>query len=244
MTFTKAASLADDLVARFTHDIEAGSLAPGDRFPTEKAITEDFGVSRTVVREAFARLAAQGLLESRRGSGAYVAEHARYRAFQVMPEDLAAIEDVLKLLEMRTALETEMTALAAERRQPSDLAALAEHLAEMEVSEDSAKSMIIDRAFHVAIARATRNDYYVRFADFLGLRLIPSRALYLLGEGAMKPREYARVINADHRAIYHAIEAGNPDAAREAARVHMRSSYDRYAAVRDRELAGLLGSPA
>lgn len=231
MTSTKAESLADDLVARFRSDIESGVLAPGDRFPTEKVITEDFGVSRTVVREAFARLAAQGLLESRRGSGAYVAENARYRAFQVMPEDLAAIEDVLKLLEMRTALETEMAALAAERRTADDLEMLERLLAEMEVSEDGAQSMVIDRAFHAAIAGATRNDYYVRFADFLGLRLIPSRALYLVGEGAMKPQEYARVINADHRAIYHAIAARDADAAREAARRHMRSSYERYAAL-------------
>jgi GntR family transcriptional regulator, transcriptional repressor for pyruvate dehydrogenase complex len=241
MSFTKAASLADDLVARFTSDIESGVLTPGDRFPTEKALTESFGVSRTVVREAFARLAAQGLLESRRGSGAYVAPHARYRAFQVMPEDLAAIEDVLKLLEMRTALEMEMAALAAVRRDASDLDTLAGHLEAMEMSEDGATSMTIDRAFHVAIARATRNDYYVRFTDFLGLRLIPSRRLYLVGEGAMKPQEYARLINADHRAIYQAIFAGDPDTAREAARLHMRSSYERYAALRDRELADAPG---
>ncbi|WP_246352213.1 FadR/GntR family transcriptional regulator [Sphingomonas xinjiangensis] len=137
----------------------------------------------------------------------------------------------MKLLEMRTALETEMAALAAERRTAADLKALELLLAAMEVSEDGSQSMVIDRAFHAAIAGATRNDYYVRFADFLGLRLIPSRALYLVGEGAMKPQEYARVINADHRAIYHAIAAGNPDGAREAARLHMRSSYERYAAL-------------
>ena len=69
---TKAASLADDLVQRFEQQIEKGDMPPGARFPTEKAITEAFGVSRTVVREAYSRLAARGLLVSRRGSGAYV----------------------------------------------------------------------------------------------------------------------------------------------------------------------------
>ncbi len=52
MVATKAASLADDLVQRFEERIETGEMPPGSRFPTEKAITEDFGVSRTVVREA------------------------------------------------------------------------------------------------------------------------------------------------------------------------------------------------
>jgi GntR family transcriptional regulator, transcriptional repressor for pyruvate dehydrogenase complex len=235
---TKAASLADDLVAQFANDIETGALPPGGRFPTEKAVTERFGVSRTVVREAFARLAAQGLLESRRGSGAYVAANASYRAFQVMPEDLAAIEDVLKLLEMRAALETEMAGLAAERRDANDLATLTEHLVAMDASEDVDASMAIDRAFHAAIAQATRNDYYVRFTDFLGLRLVPSRQLYLKGEHAMSPQDYARTINADHRAIFEAIEASDAEAAREAARRHMRTSYERHAAMRDEALTG------
>ena len=76
MALTKAASLAEDLVRKFEALIHDGSMPPGARFPTEKVITETYGVSRTVVREAFARLAARGLLISRRGSGAYVAEGA------------------------------------------------------------------------------------------------------------------------------------------------------------------------
>ena len=52
MAVTKAASLADDLVQRFEEQIETGEMPVGSRFPTEKEITETFGVSRTVVREA------------------------------------------------------------------------------------------------------------------------------------------------------------------------------------------------
>lgn len=233
MAKTKAASLAGDLVERFARDIDQGVLLPGARYPTEKAITESFGVSRTVVREAFARLAAQGLLESRRGSGAYVSANAAYRAFQVVPEDLAAIEDVLNLLEMRAALETEMAALAAERRDETDLAALRGLLADMDATDDTDRSMAIDRAFHAALATATRNEYYERFTEFLGLRLVPSRRLYLVGEGSMTPQAYAQLINADHRAIYDAVAAGDPVRARDAARAHMRSSIARYRALRD-----------
>src|SRR3546814_8840143 len=96
----------------------------GSRFPTEKEITETFGVSRTVVREAYSRLAARGLLVSRRGSGAYVPDGAQYRAFQVTAEEIGEIDDVLRLLEMRMGFEVEMADLAARRRTDADLAAL------------------------------------------------------------------------------------------------------------------------
>ena len=174
-TKTKAASLADDLVQRFEQQIADGGMPPGSRFPSEKAITEDFGVSRTVVREAFARLAARGLLVSRRGSGAYVAEDAQYRGFEMRP--VAEIEDVIRLLEMRMGFEVEMADLAARRRTEEDLAEMRRALAAMEESADVDGSVKADAAFHSAIARATGNDYFTRFTEFLGVRLVPSRRL-------------------------------------------------------------------
>ncbi|WP_326525738.1 FadR/GntR family transcriptional regulator [Sphingomonas sp.] len=233
MAVTKAASLADDLVARFEERIDRGAMPPGSRFPTEREITEDFGVSRTVVREAFARLAARGLLVSRRGSGAYVADGARFRAFQVTAEEVAEIDDVLRLLEMRIALEVEMAGLAAERRTDSDLAAIRAALAAMDDSRDVDASIAADAAFHAAIARATGNDYYVRFTDFLGVRLVPSRRLYLHANDPATHRRYARAINRDHEAIHAAILARDPAAARRAARRHMTTSLKRYRALRD-----------
>ena len=113
MATTKAASLADDLVQRFEERIEKGEMSPGARFPTEKAITETFGVSRTVVREAYSRLAARGLLVSRRGSGAFVPDGAQYRAFQIAAEEVDEIDDVLRLLEMRMGFEAEMADLVS-----------------------------------------------------------------------------------------------------------------------------------
>jgi DNA-binding FadR family transcriptional regulator len=225
---TKAASLADDLVQRFEQQIERGEMPPGSRFPTEKAITEAFQVSRTVVREAYSRLAARGMLISRRGSGAYVAEGAQYSAFQLVPGDVGEIDDVLKLLEMRMGLEAEMAGLAAERRTDADLAAIRKALAAMDASVDVDGSVAADAAFHAAIAQATDNDYFVRFTQFLGVRLVPSRKLYLQGSDQRQHQSYARTINRDHDAIYAAIEAGDPAAARRAARQHMIKSIRRY----------------
>ena len=230
---TKAASLADDLVQRFEERIESGEMPPGARFPTEKAITEAFGVSRTVVREAYSRLAARGLLESRRGSGAYVPEGAQYRAFQIAADEVGEIEDVLKLLEMRMGFEAEMADLAARRRTDADLAAIRRALDAMEDSADVDASVSADAGFHAAIAAATGNAYFLRFTQFLGVRMVPSRRLYLQGSDKPSHQHYARTINRDHRAIYAAIEAGDPAAARRAARRHMEKSIARYRAMQD-----------
>ncbi len=229
---TKAASLADNLVARFEQSIHSGEMPPGSRFPTEKTITEDFSVSRTVVREAFARLSARGLLESRRGSGAYVADGARYRAFQVTADEMTEIEDVLKLLEMRLGFEVEMADLAARRRSEADLAEMRRSLVAMESSFDVDSSVVADAAFHAAIARATGNDYFMRFSDFLGVRMIPSRRVYLQDDRFETHQQYAQTINRDHEAIYTAIEAKDATRARRAARRHMTKSIQRHEQMR------------
>ena len=225
---TKAASLADQLVRTFEQRIDSGELPPGGRFPTEKAIMGTVGVSRTVVREAFARLAARGLLISRRGSGAYVAENARYRAFQVVPEEMREVEDVVKLLEMRVALETEMAGLAAQRRTDDDLALLSDCLDQLRANNHVDQAVEADVAFHAAIAQATHNEYYSRFMEFLGVRLVPRRSLYLRDQAGNQATAYARTIHRDHEAIYAAIAAQDPARARRAARRHMEKSLERH----------------
>ena len=230
MATTKAALLAKDLVDRFEDRISRGDMPPGSRFPTEREVTDDFGVSRTVVREAFARLSARGLLVSRRGAGAFVADHAQYRAFQVAPEEVAEVADLLKLLEMRRGFEMEMAELAAHRRSNDDLANMRTALEMMEHSTDVDGSVAADALFHAAVAHATGNDYFVRFTDFLGIRLVPSRRLYLQGSEPKVHQTYARMINRDHRAIFEAIAGRNPGAARRAACRHIDKSIARYAA--------------
>ena len=101
----------------------------------------------------------------------------------------------------------------------------------MEASTDVDASVAADTAFHAAIAAATGNDYFLRFTQFLGIRLVPSRKLYLQGSDPERHQHYARAINNDHRAIYTAIEAQDPAAARRAARRHMEKSVARYRAI-------------
>src|SRR4051794_14913113 len=95
----RGSSLTDDLFAKLEARIRSGELAPGERLPTQKEIALSENVSRTVVREAVARLGAQGLTVSRQGSGVFVADNAEYRAFQITRDELSELADVIKLLE-------------------------------------------------------------------------------------------------------------------------------------------------
>lgn len=229
---TKASALADALVEDLERRVLSGELPPGARFPTEAAMVASAGVSRTVVREAFARLAASGLLESRRGSGAYVAPGARYRAFQITAEELLEVEDIYRLFEMRTPLEIEMAGLAAERHDETDLRAMRRAIDALLRFDDVDAAVEADTAFHAAIAAATRNDYFTRFTDFLGVRLVPPRTQYLRTPDAVSRQRYISEIAADHQAILDAVARSDRSSAREAAAQHMRNSHDRHELMR------------
>jgi DNA-binding FadR family transcriptional regulator len=226
---SKSPSLTDALFAKFEARIVSGEMPAGSRFPSQKEIAESEKVSRTVVREAVARLEAHGFAVSRRGSGVYVPETVRYRAFQVTRDELSELSDVVKLLEMRLAIETEMAALAASRRTTADIAAMRAALRRMaEVSEDSAASAEADSEFHMTIAKATQNPYYLRLIDFLGVRLVPPRHLYLRDQPPRAQKAYVEKVHLEHESIIDAIVRMDPARARNAARRHMQESLYRH----------------
>ena len=241
---SKSPSLADALFAKLEARILSGELPAGSRFPSQKEIAEAEQVSRTVVREAVARLGAQGFAIGRRGSGVYVPDTVRYRAFQVTPEELSELSDVVKLLEMRLAIETEMAALAAARRTMADVSAMRQALRKIaELRDDPAAAARADAAFHMTIAQATQNHYYARLMEFLGVRLVPPRGLALRDQPPRSYQRYADKVHAEHEAIIDAIARMDPARARAAARRHMQESLNRHMEVSERlDLAK--GAPA
>ncbi|MDB5676743.1 MAG: GntR family transcriptional regulator [Sphingomonas bacterium] len=227
-------SLTDMVFEKLKAGIGVGAMQPGDKLPTQEVISRDEGVSRTVVREAIARLVAQGLAESRRGSGVYVAEMSRFRAFQVTPDELSQFSDVINLLEIRLAVETEMAGVAAARRTQNDIEAMRAALRMMrEVNDDAEAAAQADASFHLAIAHATQNPYYVRLIQFLGLRLVPPRSLYLGDQPATAYRTYAEKVDVEHDAILGAIVRMDVEKARSAARHHLQESLNRHSELSD-----------
>src|SRR6478735_10173688 len=117
-------SLAHDVVDVLSGRIRDGSLAQGEKLPTEGAIMEEFGVSRTVVREAISRLQAAGMVETRHGIGTFVLGHGDASSFRIPAAQVATLKDVIAVLELRIGVETESAALAAMRRTAANLTAL------------------------------------------------------------------------------------------------------------------------
>lgn len=222
-------SLADTLFVKLEARIRSGEMPPGSRFPTQKEIAEDEKVSRTVVREAVARLEAQGIAVARQGSGVYVSDEAQYQAFQITRQDMTELADVIRLLEVRLSVEAEMAAFAASRRTLDDMSAMRGALRDMAaVADDPVASAAADARFHAAIARATQNETFVKLIDFLGVRLVPPRNLYLRGRPPEAQRAYVEKVRAEHEAIVDAIVRMNPAGARDAARHHMQESLSRH----------------
>ncbi len=226
-------NLAEQVMARLSADIRGGRLAPGTRLPTEQALTAELGVSRTVVREAVAALRADGLVVTRRGSGAYVADPAA-GPFRIAPPRPAALSDILNVMELRLAVEAQAAGLAAERASRKQLVSIrAAWRAIDDALQRGEGAVAQDFAFHRAIAEATGNDQFPRFLAYLGSHVIPRQSVRLDMDTPAERRLYLERIQDEHTRIVTAITNGEPSEARRAMRDHLTRSLDRY-----RTLAG------
>lgn len=222
--------LVDTLVAQ----IESGDLAPGQRLPTEQAIVAATGVSRTVVREALASLRAKGLITTRQGLGAFVAREPPPKSFSIVPTDIASIDEVLGVLELRMGVEVEAAGLAARRRTDEQLAVMRARLDAIDkaIAADQTESKE-DFAFHRAIAAATGNANFMRLFDAFGAAMMPRQwASFDTMAPRNREKHFARM-RSEHRDIYSAIEAGNAAAAQRAMRTHLSRSYRRFEELRE-----------
>jgi DNA-binding FadR family transcriptional regulator len=219
-------SLVTEIVRRVAADIASGKFAPGARLPTEQAMMEMTGVSRTVVREAVAALRAEGLVTTRQGVGAFVAEAPSLAPFRIEAGQEASVVEVVHIMELRGAVETEAAGLAAERARPAQLRAIRAAMSAIDAAiargEDAVPE---DFAFHAAIADATGNPQFRRFLDFIGRFVIPRGRVRVPADNLPA---YLTTFQAEHRTIVAAIEARSPARAQTAMRTHLVRSRERY----------------
>lgn len=219
-------SLALELVAVLGDRIRHGGVARGAKLPTEAAIMAEFGVSRTVVREAISKLQAAGLVQTRHGVGTFVVA-SDGTPFRIAPDQYATLRDVIAVLELRIGVESEAAALAAQRRTEDNLsrlrAALAAFGAAVEAGDDAVDA---DFQFHLEIARATQNTHFSDLLASLGTMIIP-RARLDHTDAEPERVAYLRRVNAEHEGILDAIAAGDIEAARAAMRTHLANSRER-----------------
>lgn len=219
-------NLTDQLAAQIAADIRTQAVPPGGRLPTESALSVRFGVSRTVVREAIARLKSEGLVASRQGSGVYVLAENPQRPFRIDPSLSESSAEILQLAELRMAFDVEAAALAARRRTPAHLRCLRAALDQMAAAvRERTNGVEADVAFHRGIAEATGNPHYVALMSYLiqflrkGVRISRERTLRRPGLGEK--------VQLEHESIYRAIQARDPEAAAAAARRHVRGTMRR-----------------
>jgi DNA-binding FadR family transcriptional regulator len=224
----KPSSLTTDLVQALRDRVRNGRLQAGAKLPTEGAIMQEFGVSRTVVREAISRLQAAGMVETRHGVGTFVLGHGDAGSFRIAPAQLATLKDVISVLELRIGVETESAALAAARRTPANLAALRTALkAFSEAVQQGRDAVGPDYQFHLEIARATQNARYADLMATLGGTMIPRARLEKTEPVTPERSEYLRRVTVEHESILHAIDRRDPEGARAAMRTHLTNSKER-----------------
>jgi DNA-binding FadR family transcriptional regulator len=214
----RATQLYERIVQRIAGEIRVGLLKPGERLPSERDLARRLEVGRSSVREAIAALQLHGVLETRPGSGSFVAVDAVERVQELGgPGDgaLALPHDASPsaLLEARALLEPAVAALAARRGVPDPYAE--ELLARMDRAAGGsahAEWNEGDRLFHRQIAVMTDNPVLVALADHIAAAMDEPLWQRLRDESvAVEGR--AELHAAEHRLIYEAIVDGDPDAA-------------------------------
>lgn len=206
--------------------IRNGTYPPRSRLPSEGDMAEHFGVSRTVVREAVSHLKADGLVESRQGSGVFVREAGPDTPFRIDPGVMGSIQEVLQVAELRRGLEAEIAALAAERATTVQIREIGERLDAIEADVAAGgDGVAADIEFHRSIARATGNPHFLALWDFLSRFLKGTIKLTRAWEAQRD--ETRRQVQEEHGALFAAIVKRDPEAARDAARRHMEMSAHR-----------------
>jgi GntR family transcriptional repressor for pyruvate dehydrogenase complex len=212
----REARLSDKVADMMLETILSRKLSVGDRLPSERELGEQFGVSRTVVREAVRALVAKGVIEVRSGSGLRVAAVDATAVSESMSLYLRGQTlDFEKVHEVRALLEVHIAGVAAERATEDDVARLREvHERMQQETGDVDAAARDDLEFHRVIARATHNDLYLLLMDSIGAALIDIRRENL-GSGS------APMTLDQHEAVLERIAAHDPPGAREAMAGHL-----------------------
>jgi len=209
--------LTDQAVSHLTGMITSGAWPAGTVLPPEAELAQQFGVSRTVVRECVRVLASRGMLEVRQGRGTSVTPPASWTVTETLALLVKADRSaLLRWLEVRTILEVESAALAAQRLTEADRDRLREALRRLEeeaVQPDAYLDADID--FHLAIAQATQNPALVRL-----LRPVVLPLREHLQETALLAQARSAAAR-EHRAIGAAVLGGDPAGARAAMAAHL-----------------------
>lgn len=212
----KRTGLAEELASILMSRIAGGDFRINDVLPSEKVFAETYQVSRTVVREALARLKYEGIIISKRGSGSIVVRATPNRSF-----DLEGTSAITSFFEFRMLLDSEAAAMAAVRHTKEHAVRLREYLDALELAnEEQTNNADPDYRFHMIIADASDNEYIKAASQQLSTKMwshLYKAKMFPLGQQ----------VHAEHTQVYKAIVARDPAAARAASLTHLIGSAAR-----------------
>jgi len=215
----RSSRLYEQIVKQIEDSVLKGILKPGDQFPAERELAEQFGVSRTAVREAIKALSEKGLVESYSGRGTFITNgtsHAMRQSLDLIMR-IGQAEGSAQLAEVRDILEPEIAALAALRAEDQHLESLREAVNVMDASKHEADAFIeADLDFHLALAEAAANPLILSLIDSIVGLLREQRMRIFQTEGGPERGQY------HHRRILKAVENRDPEKARQCMRAHLK----------------------
>jgi GntR family transcriptional regulator, transcriptional repressor for pyruvate dehydrogenase complex len=221
---TKRVRRLTDKIADYLMEA-ARELAPGSRLPSEHKLAKQFGISRSAVREAVSGVASLGVLEIRKGAGMFVRAPS-VGNLEFRGVDHANLKDTAKFLEIRVGLDSAAARIAAIRRTGDEVTFLrgmcaATSRADLPIGE----AVETDLAFHLAIVRATHNEYFVSIQTFLLDHLRAGISFTRTLESYSQ--EMVEKVRREHYDILRAIEDQNADVASRLAEQHVLNARSR-----------------
>jgi DNA-binding FadR family transcriptional regulator len=223
-------TLAQRVVAGLKDKIFAGELPPGHKLPSEAELIGEFGVSRTVIREAVTRLRAEGLVETFQGRGSFVLAVPEPSSFTVESAAIRTHHDVLDMVDFRIGIECEAAALAATRLDEAGRATVRAAL-DAFVAAAPEDAVEADFGFHRAVASASANRFYLDLLDSLGPMMIMLARTRLGDAHSLTDASHVERVRREHDDVAAAVLAGDPETARAAMRVHLGNTRRRLDAA-------------
>jgi GntR family transcriptional regulator, transcriptional repressor for pyruvate dehydrogenase complex len=218
----KKTRIAEEVADRIRVLILDGTFPPGRPLPSERILTERFGVSRGSIRDALRMLGVIGLLETRHGQGTFPHELTVDRLVAPLASVMTYRQDLQnELLDVRRMFEPAVARVAATRGTVEDFADLQRILDTQRRKLKSGRSGIVeDTAFHAAVARSTRNRVVVSIMAILNDLLVESRRLSLMQKG--RPEQSIK----GHEAVVAALRRRDAEGAARAMYSHIDQIAD------------------
>lgn len=223
------------LISKLMTFLRERRFEPGERLPSERYLSEKFGVGRNALREAIAALTALRVLESRANSGIYLKDLSAESSLDAMVlfselGELPTAKEITDMMEARVGLELQAIALACERRTEEDLLALGETLQRTEKTL-AAKGNIaeLDQTFHMQLAGASHNAVIVRILHAFYRLSLARRRVYFSDLKA------GRATAAQHADLVKALEQREVERARELISRHVSTGMRYWAELVDQD---------